>query len=576
MSRPLIFISYSHTDEEWKDRLVGHLNVLQKEALLDPWDDRRIKSGDDWEPRIFEVVDSAVAAVLLITVDFLNSKFITTKEIPALLERRANDGMKIFPVIVSDCPWRRVSWLSPIQSLPKNGRALADLHGNARNKALSEIATEIADLLHHPAEPTEPLREITPRPLPEPYHKVPTLPPSKLFVGRREHLAEIEKRLWSRGVVSIISLKGTAGVGKSALALEAAYRFASLFPDGRYWVDLRGGDAVNSVRALLRQLNVTVPPDSRFDDLIFAACGALAGKHALVILDNAEAIPVADAARLFDLCATTIVTSRTAIDPVRDIRVDELPDEDALELLRNCGVDVEAERDNALKLIKRLGGLALAIEITARRMAMHQPRQSCERVMEELNESRHPVSAIKLPRGDRREDNIAEAFALSYDMLDDQLKSAFHALGLCAESGAPVKAMARMLNLGIPETRDLLLLLTNYSLAAYGANRVVTHPLLHDYARMCARQQPEREAEMIERHVRYFGVEIGGALHQAIDDEKGEEMDLALKQIDDEIDNVLLAQTRSLEEDFADAEFAVELTAHLRQYWQLRYEPQLY
>lgn len=198
---------------------------------------------------------------------------------------------------------------------------------------------------------------------------------------------------------------------------------------------------------MLRHLDVTVPPDSRYDDLIFAASGALAGRRALVILDNAEAVPVAECARLLELCATTIVTSRSAIDPINDIRVDELPDEDAMELLRGCGVDVDGERDDALKLITRLGGLALAIEITARRMAMHDPRQSCAQAMEELNESRHLVAAIKLPRGDKREDNIVEAFALSYDLLDDQLKSAFHALGLCAESGAPVEAVARMLGL---------------------------------------------------------------------------------------------------------------------------------
>ncbi|MGE3435224.1 MAG: TIR domain-containing protein, partial [Blastocatellales bacterium] len=575
MNRPLVFISYSHKDEKWKDLLVGQLNVLREEALLDAWDDRRIEFGNDWEPRIIEAINSAAAAVLLITVDFLNSKFIKTKEIPALLERRANDGLKIFPVIVSDCPWRRVSWLNPIQSLPKDGRALSDFRGNARNKALSEIATIIADLLNPPSSPPGPAREASAQLPPEPYQKVPTLPPSKLFVGRKDQMEEIEKRLRSRGVVGVVSLKGTAGVGKSALALEAAYRFAALFPDGRYWVDLRGGDAANAVRALLRHLGVSVPPDSRFDDLIFAANGALTGRRALIILDNAEAIPAADCARLLELCATTIVTSRLAIDPINDIRVDELPDEDALELLRGCGVDVEAERDDALKLIERLGGLALAIEITAKRMAMHQPRQSCARALEELKEGRHLVEAIKLPGGDKREDNIIEAFALSYDLLDDELKSAFHAVGLCAESGAPIAAVARMLGLEVAEARELLLLLTKYSLAAYGAERVVTHPLLHDYARMCVQRSSDLEAEMIEQHVRYFGSEIGGAFQQAIDVEDGEGQMTALKLIDAASDNVILAQTRALGDEFNNPALAAELTVGLWQYWRLRDEPQL-
>ena len=45
MTTPTVFISYSHKDEEWKDRLVTHLGVLQQQGLLDLWDDRRIERG---------------------------------------------------------------------------------------------------------------------------------------------------------------------------------------------------------------------------------------------------------------------------------------------------------------------------------------------------------------------------------------------------------------------------------------------------------------------------------------------------------------------------------------------------
>ena len=52
MNAPSIFISYSHKDEEWKDRVVTHLRVLEMEGMLDVWDDRRIEAGDDWKPEI--------------------------------------------------------------------------------------------------------------------------------------------------------------------------------------------------------------------------------------------------------------------------------------------------------------------------------------------------------------------------------------------------------------------------------------------------------------------------------------------------------------------------------------------
>jgi len=52
MTRPSVFISYNHKDEQWKDRLVSHLNVLAGEGFLDLWDDRQIEAGSDWYPEI--------------------------------------------------------------------------------------------------------------------------------------------------------------------------------------------------------------------------------------------------------------------------------------------------------------------------------------------------------------------------------------------------------------------------------------------------------------------------------------------------------------------------------------------
>ena len=67
MTKPTVFISYSHKDEAWKDRVVTHLTVLQKQGMLDAWDDRRIRAGEDWYGEIQEAMDAASVAVL---VDF--------------------------------------------------------------------------------------------------------------------------------------------------------------------------------------------------------------------------------------------------------------------------------------------------------------------------------------------------------------------------------------------------------------------------------------------------------------------------------------------------------------------------
>lgn len=76
MKSPSVFISYSHKDEAWKDRLVTHLGVLQSQGLLDLWDDRRIGAGQDWHQEIEQAMAAASVAVLLVSADFLTSQFI--------------------------------------------------------------------------------------------------------------------------------------------------------------------------------------------------------------------------------------------------------------------------------------------------------------------------------------------------------------------------------------------------------------------------------------------------------------------------------------------------------------------
>ncbi|MGH9832456.1 MAG: TIR domain-containing protein [Blastocatellia bacterium] len=571
MSSPLVFISYSHKDETWMNRVATHIGVSQQQGLLDLWHDRLIAGGDDWYEAIVGAIDSGCVAILLVSANSLTSDFIKREEIPRILQLRDEGRMRLFPIVISSCDWEAVDWLKRVNLRPNDGRAL-DLGTDAQiNADLAKIAKEIRLLINRLSAATV---TTTSTDGGEPqYRRIPTLPAPKLFVGRKDQLVEIEKKLRSGGAVGLVSLRGTAGVGKSALALESAYRFASLFPDGRYWVDLRGGDAANAARALLRDLGAAnlVRPDSDFHELCYAARAELASRRALVILDNAEAIDPGHLERLTDLCATTIVTSRVSIDPTMEITVDRLEDDDALKLLEERGVDVAAERDEALKLIARLGGLALALEITARRMAIYRPHQSCAQALDDLNRSRHLVEAIRLPRHDTREGNIAEAFALSYRKLDDDLKSAFHALGLCAESGAPLEAVARMLEVETGVAHDLLLVLAEWSLADFGGKRAVVHPVLHSYAEKCAHEQSEQAAEMIELHVRYFAGEIGGEYQRAINDDR--DYIEALNRTDLEMENVRLAQIRALEPGFSQPELALEVTDNLELYWRRRYVP---
>jgi hypothetical protein len=106
MTRPSVFVSYSHKDEIWMNRLTQHLHVLEFEDAFSVWDDRKIQPGSDWLLEIEKALNQASIAVLLISVDFLNSDFIRTVEIPRLLqstttaERRGNeDYSHCYPIV---------------------------------------------------------------------------------------------------------------------------------------------------------------------------------------------------------------------------------------------------------------------------------------------------------------------------------------------------------------------------------------------------------------------------------------------------------------------------------------------
>lgn len=148
MSRTKAFISYSHKDERWKNRLMTQLAVLEFEGLLHVWADTRIAAGEDWYQRIQNAMDDSRVAVLLVSPDFLASRFIRNEEVPCLLQRHAQNGMVILPLIARPCAWQLVPWLSQTQVLPKNGKPLSNGNNNEIDENLASFTYEVASLLN--------------------------------------------------------------------------------------------------------------------------------------------------------------------------------------------------------------------------------------------------------------------------------------------------------------------------------------------------------------------------------------------------------------------------------------------
>jgi len=228
-----VFISYSHRDESWKDRLVRQLRVLQRQGLLDVWDDRRIGGGEDWRAEIDAAMARARVAVLLVSADFLSSDFILDEEVPRLLQRRKSEGVRVIPVIVRPCDWLAVGWLAEIQTRPRDGRPLSAGNEHQVDSELATLAAEIRELLDSSApvsgadssgaaeEPAPSpadleLRHWPPPPYPpEPYPLLLPYSHPDLLGGRDRELAELRRQLAKP--IPILGLYAPSGAGKSSL-----------------------------------------------------------------------------------------------------------------------------------------------------------------------------------------------------------------------------------------------------------------------------------------------------------------------------------------------------------------------
>ena len=89
-----VFISYSHKDEPWKNQLATHLKSLEIEGFYQAWDDTLITPGSDWRMEIETALNRARVAVMLISADYLASRFINEVEVPLLLKRRRGEKIR--------------------------------------------------------------------------------------------------------------------------------------------------------------------------------------------------------------------------------------------------------------------------------------------------------------------------------------------------------------------------------------------------------------------------------------------------------------------------------------------------
>jgi hypothetical protein len=141
--RTRVFISYSHNDLHWLERLQVHLKPLERAGVVDVWDDTKLRGGDRWRAEIQQAIESAKVAVLLVSADFLASEFIADNELPPLLAAAQADGAVILPLIVSPSRFEQTPGLSEFQAVNHPSKPLSSLSRNQKEAAFHELAQRI-------------------------------------------------------------------------------------------------------------------------------------------------------------------------------------------------------------------------------------------------------------------------------------------------------------------------------------------------------------------------------------------------------------------------------------------------
>jgi len=142
-----VFISYSHQDRTFLDRLMVHLRPLEKEGLIDPWVDTRLQAGDKWKSEVESALNKARVAILMVTADFLASDFIVDNELPPILSNAESKGTRVIPVILKPCRFTRDKHLSRFQAINDPNSPLSTLPESKQESIYDSISEVVERLL---------------------------------------------------------------------------------------------------------------------------------------------------------------------------------------------------------------------------------------------------------------------------------------------------------------------------------------------------------------------------------------------------------------------------------------------
>jgi tetratricopeptide (TPR) repeat protein/transcriptional regulator with XRE-family HTH domain len=322
--------------------------------------------------------------------------------------------------------------------------------------------------------------------------------PVRHFIGRESELAALTELLGqpdAAGAAMVISaIGGTAGVGKTALALYWASQVAGRFPDGQLYVNLRGYapgppmPPADALTAFLRALGVPandIPAD--VEERAAQYRGLLATRRILVMLDNAGEVEQVRPLLPGASHCSVVVTSRDSLaglvarDGAQRIDLDLLSPADAVTLLRALiGERADADRAATKALADLCCRLPLALRVAAE-LSASRPAMPISALAAELTDQRRKLDLLEAG-GDPRT-AVRAVFSWSYQHLDDNAARTFRLLGLDPGADLDLYAAAALADATVEQTGHALDRLARaYLIQNVGPGRYGMHDLLRAYA----------------------------------------------------------------------------------------------
>ncbi|MEV0521967.1 BTAD domain-containing putative transcriptional regulator [Streptomyces sp. NPDC050439] len=348
-----------------------------------------------------------------------------------------------------------------------------------------------------------------PAPEPSPPPPAPTPRPRRnelpgdtaCLVGRETELALLTAPA-PVGSVSVAVVDGTAGVGKTALLVRAAWMLQDQYPDGCLFVDLHTHGAphesLRPQRALHQLLRAVNGADDELPDglgeLVTAWRAATSSLRLLVVVDDAGSaeqvrplLPAGPGSRV-------LVAGRRrlpGLDADQRLTVEPLDTGEAVTLLSRLLGEQRAgqEPKAAQELAHRCGGLPLALRIAGARL-QNRPAWTLAHLVGRMSDDQRRLGELKAE--DR---SVETAFRMSYDLLAPELRRCFRALSQAPTAEFDGLTPAVMLGHSLRDTEDLLERLVDASLLQQPRpSRYRLHDLVRDHTRRLAAALPEEAA----------------------------------------------------------------------------------